>query len=211
MEERNQAPIETLQDIKQMMERSSRFISLSGLSGLAAGTCALAGVYFVYEETGCWMIGDCLLPRLARGEAGLERKLYLIAGGTFVAAFVAAFFFTWLRSQKNKVPVWGLVARRLMWNVAIPLVTGAVFLYAMIGLNQYELIAPGCLVFYGLALVNASKYTLTDIRYLGYLEITLGLLNSFYPGYGLPFWATGFGLLHIIYGAIMWWKYERRK
>ena len=210
MEEKNQPPLETLKDIRQMMERSSRFISLSGLSGISAGICALTGAYLVAKETGCWTTGDCLFQRLAEQGGPLEKKLFIIAAKTFVAAFLSAFFFTWLRSKKSQVPVWGVVARRLMWNVTLPLLTGAVFLFAMIRLGQYELVAPGCLVFYGLSLVNASKYTLSDIRYLGYLEIILGLVSCWFIGYGLHFWAAGFGLLHIIYGVIMWWKYERK-
>ena len=75
--------------------------------------------------------------------------------------------------------------------------------------NDWRFVAPACLVFYGLALVNASKYTLTDIRYLGYCEIIVGLLNMQWIGQGLYFWAFGFGVLHIVYGILMWWKYER--
>ncbi|MEP6700372.1 MAG: hypothetical protein ABJA85_03625 [Bacteroidota bacterium] len=210
MEEKNQQPLDDLKDIKEMMERSSRFISLSGLSGIAAGICALVGLYLVVLKIDCWKIDDCLFPLLRNEGRELEKQLYLIAAGTFAAAFISAFFFTWIRSKKNKVPVWGPVARRLMWNEVVPLVAGAFFLYAMIRLKQYELVAPGCLVFYGLALVNASKYTLSEIRYLGYLEILLGLINCWYTGYGLQFLAVGFGMLHIIYGAIMWWKYERK-
>jgi len=204
-----QHPGEIVRDIRQMMERSSRFISLSGLSGIAAGICALAGAYLVWRKTGCWNLGDCLFSRLITDGAGLESYLYMVAAGTFAAAFSLAFLFTWWRSKKSNVPLWGPVAKRLMWNVAVPLVAGAFFLYAMIGLKQYELVAPGCLVFYGLALVNASKYTLSEIRYLGYSEIILGLINCWCIGYGLQFWAIGFGVLHIVYGAIMWWKYER--
>lgn len=206
-----QQPDETLRDIKQMMERSSRFISLSGLSGIAAGICALAGVYLVTLKIDCWKIADCLFNRLGEeGGTTLESELYGIAAGTFIAAFVLAFFFTWLRSKKTNTPVWGPVARRLMWNVAIPLGAGALFLFRMAELQQYELIAPGCLIFYGLALVNASKYTLSEIRYLGYTEILLGLINCWFIGYGLYFWAIGFGVCHIIYGIIMWLKYERK-
>lgn len=205
----NPHPEQTLADIRQMMERSSRFISLSGLSGIAAGLCALGGVYLVTREMDCWKIGDCLFRRLVTEGGSLERKLYAIAAGTFVAALSLAFLFTWLRSRKKGMPLWGPVSKRLLWNVSVPLVAGAVFLMALIRLQQYELIAPGCLVFYGLALVNASKYTYTEIRYLGYGEIMLGLLNSWMIGYGLHFWALGFGVLHIIYGALMWWRYER--
>ena len=75
--------------------------------------------------------------------------------------------------------------------------------------GEFELVAPGCLIFYGLALVNGSKYTLGEIRYLGYGMLALGIMNLFYVAYGLYFWAMGFGILHIAYGITMWMKYER--
>ncbi len=96
-----------------------------------------------------------------------------------------------------------------MWNTLVPMVVGGIVVLRMLDLKYYLLIAPCCLLFYGLALVNGSKYTLGEVRYLGYCEIILGVFNLWIPGYGLIFWATGFGLLHIIYGTMMWWKYER--
>ena len=95
--------------------------------------------------------------------------------------------------------------------MSVPLLAGAGFILAMLRYDDWSYVSSACLIFYGLALINASKYTLTDIRYLGYCEIVLGLVNMFYIGYGLYFWAAGFGLLHIIYGAVMWWKYERSR
>jgi len=95
-------------------------------------------------------------------------------------------------------------------NVSIPLLVGAVFLFRLLQFQAYELIAPGCLLFYGLALINASKYTLAEIRYLGYAQLLLGMINLWYVGYGLYFWAAGFGVLHIVYGVYMWWKYESK-
>ena len=91
----------------------------------------------------------------------------------------------------------------------IPLIAGGIFVIGMLRYDIWLFVSPACLVFYGVALVNASKYTLSDIRYLGYFEIVLGLCNMFFPGYGLWFWAAGFGVLHIIYGIAMWMKYER--
>ena len=79
----------------------------------------------------------------------------------------------------------------------------------MMQLGEYALVAPGCLVFYGLALVNASKYTLGEIRYLGYGQLVLGIVNLWNVSYGLWFGALGFGILHIIYGIWMWYKYEK--
>lgn len=206
-----QQPLEDLQHIKRMMERSSRFISLSGLSGVAAGVCALGGAWFASKQIHCWVNGDCQLSRLI-GSAGnaLIDQLFWIATLTFIAAFVLAFFFTYLRSKKNGTPMFGSTTMRLFWNMVIPLAVGAIFLVRMMQMGEFELVPPGCLLFYGLALVNASKYTLGEIRYLGYGQLVLGLCNLWLIGYGLQFWAMGFGVLHILYGIMMWWKYERK-
>ena len=217
MDSQNQS-IETLQDIKNMMNRSSRFISLSGLSGVAAGVCALAGAWFAYgvinpgtDNTRSRNFYDVPLSDggIPTIRAFMGDKLFWIAVFTFVAAFVLAFLFTWIRSRKENIPVWGITARRLMWNVLLPMTVGGIFLLKLIEAGVYGLIAPGCLIFYGLALINGSKYTLGEIRYLGYANVMLGLINCWYPGYGLFFWAAGFGVLHIVYGIVMWNKYER--
>ena len=60
----------------------------------------------------------------------------------------------------------------------------------------------------GLALINGSKYTLSDIRYLGLCQVVLGCICIFVPAWGLTFWAIGFGGLHILYGIVMWNKYK---
>ena len=139
----------------------------------------------------------------------MTTQLVTIALLTFVAAFVSSFFFTYLRSKRSGIPLWGSTSIRLFWNTIIPLAVGGLFLFKLLQLEQYALIAPGCLIFYGLALVNASKYTLGEIRYLGYGQLLLGIINLWMVGYGLYFWALGFGILHIIYGLLMWFKYER--
>ncbi|HEY1869982.1 MAG TPA: hypothetical protein VGG71_02935, partial [Chitinophagaceae bacterium] len=131
-------------------------------------------------------------------------------GIVLVAALCFAFIFTWRRAKQNHLPIWDLTARKLMWNVFIPLVTGGVFILTMLQYNEWRFAAPACLIFYGLALVNGSKYTLSEIRYLGFLEIILGLENTQFINASLYFWAIGFGVLHIFYGFIMWWKYERK-
>lgn len=209
MDEQQQS-LETLQDIKRMMERSSRFISLSGLSGVSAGICALGGAWVASNRINCWVNGHCELGRLMdEGGRPLLNQLFWIAAITFAAAFTSAFIFTYIRTRKHGMPLWGRASMRLMWNTVLPLIAGGIFLIRMLELEQYDLVAPGCLIFYGLALVNASKYTLGEVRYLGYVQILLGIISLWYYGYGLQFWALGFGVMHIIYGIAMWWKYER--
>ena len=210
-----QQSIEDLQHIKKMMERSSRFISLSGLSGISAGVCALIGAWLAYPYVLGYKeyiidVNAALAQAMAQDYSIiLNTWLFWIAAGTFFAALISAFIFTWIKSKKEGIPLWGKTAKRLLINISIPLIAGAVFLFKLIHFGTFGLIAPGCLIFYGLALINASRYTLDEVRYLGYLQIILGIINLWFVGYGLYFWAIGFGIMHIIYGTYMWWKYER--
>lgn len=212
MEDKNR-PADSLQDIKdirRMMERSSRFISLSGLSGVAAGICALIGAYVAYNMLDKYY-GTYDSKGFFSGDefSRLKIKMAVLAIVVFAAAFISSFYLTWRRAKKQGLPLWDHVSKRLAWNMAVPLLAGGFFIIGMLRFDTWLFVSPACLVFYGLALVNASKYTVTDIRYLGYCEILLGLVNMFYPGYGLWFWAVGFGILHIIYGLVMWTKYEK--
>jgi len=198
-----------------MMERSSRFISLSGLSGVAAGVCALVGAWFAENaiKNNNAELSDSSSITGQHDSADvtnwLHNQLVIIAMLTFVSAFILSFLFTYLRSKKTNTPVWGATARRLMINVMIPMCAGGLYLLSIIQHKMYDLVIPGCLIFYGLALLNASKYTLTEIKFLAYGQILLGLINLLFTSYGIYFFAAGFGVLHIMYGAIMWLKYER--
>jgi hypothetical protein len=212
-----QQSLETLADIKRMMERSSRFLSLSGISGVCAGIIALGGAYIAQQ----WLnrlYANKIVPDYlpARHSAlaiqlpqDINTRFLLLAFATLSLALLFGFYFTWRRVRKSGHTIWNPVTRKLAINLLIPLGAGGLFVLGMMMYNEYRFVAPACLIFYGLALINCSKYTLTDVRYLGMLEIALGILNMFFIGYGLYFWAVGFGVLHIIYGVVMWWKYER--
>ena len=204
-----------LRDIKQMMERSSRFISLSGLSGISAGICALIGVFFARDaiEKNRSAVSDLRksftdTDTILHGDF-FNSTLIRIAALTFLGALLSAFLFTYRHSQRTNTPIWGYTAKRLLINVSIPIVAGGIFLLALINNKVFDFVAPGCLIFYGLGILNASNYTLSETRYLAYGEILLGVISLFFPGQGLYFWAAGFGVLHILYGLFMWWKYER--
>jgi len=97
----------------------------------------------------------------------------------------------------------------LIINFGIPLVTGGIFALLLLEKGLYEIIAPITLLFYGLGCVNASKHTFRDVRYLGITLILIGLIATYFEGYGLVFWALGFGVCHIIYGSMMYFKYDR--
>ncbi len=215
MTNQHEDSLQALKEIKSMMERSSRFVSLSGLSGIAAGVSALVGAFFagkiIYKHNGRSQLRYQF--EQMSGNVGVKdfmgSKLLFIAVVTLVVAIGAALLFTFLRGKKHQIPMWSVTSRRLLVNLAVPLIAGGIYLLQLIEAGAFGLIAPGCLIFYGLALVNSSKYTLVELRYLGYCQILLGLINCAFVGYGLYFWAAGFGLLHIVYGVYMWNKYEK--
>jgi len=201
--------LNALNDIRKMMDRSSRFISLSGLSGVFAGLTALVGAYLADGE-----IKKYLKTGVNEySSTSLEFDLIKIGVVVLIVALTGGVVFTYRQSKRKNLPIWDKSAKNLLINLFIPLIVGGLFIISLLLVhpNTYGLIAPSCLVFYGLALVNASKYTYTDIRFLGLCEIVLGLAAMFNIGYGLYFWAFGFGALHILYGAVMYLKYERSK
>lgn len=200
-------PLAQLQDIRRMMSKSTRFISLSGWSGVIAGSCALLGAYLADYKIKTYYESDYIKGRAVPAE--LYQSLIIIAVAVFTAALVGAVFFSFLKSIKDQLPFWSPVSRRLLWNTFLPIAVGAIFVLSLDQAKQYDFIAPACLIFYGLGLLNGSKYTLGVIRYLGYTQLLLGILNLLAPKQGLLFWALGFGVCHIVYGFIMWWNHER--
>ena len=214
MDKRNEQ-LEHLREIRSLMERSSRFISLSGLSGIAAGIFALIGAAAVYVYFDIFPFDDHLVYYADVVEAerswGMDYLTFFFLDAALVFTFAVAggIFFTTRKAKQKGQKIWDKVTQKLLLNLLIPLAAGGIFCLALMKHGEFGLVAPATLVFYGLALVNAGKYTWSDIHYLGLSEIVLGLIASFYIGYGLEFWAIGFGVLHIIYGTIMYFKYEK--
>ncbi len=200
--------LDTLHEIRELMEKSTRFISLSGLSGVFAGIFALigAGVAFAILQAESFVYTDY---QRALIHSQILWWLFLDAVVVLALSFVVAMYLTIRQARKKGQAIWSKTAQRLTINMMIPLVTGGVFCVGFLYQGYIGIIAPSMLVFYGLALINGSKYTLHDIRYLGICEIILGLIATFFIGYGLLFWAVGFGILHIIYGIVMYQKYEK--
>lgn len=196
--------LENLSYIRSLMENSTRFISLSGLSGIAAGFWALCGAGLVYYLSDGGFDGIPWTP-----EYNVMYVELGIASAVLFLALASGFFFTARKTRKAGQKFWSKAAWRLMINVAIPLITGGLFCLILMYHGQWQLVGPCTLIFYGLALLNGGKYTITEIRKLGLLEIALGLASALMLQYTLLFWAFGFGVLHIAYGLFMYMKYDR--
>lgn len=204
--------LEAIKDIRKMMQDSSKFLSLSGFSGVFAGIFAMLGAWFGSMQINAYFAGKELWFNVGNSEQNITLVILVIC--TLVLSFSLAFayFFSQKKAKKLGQKLFDATSKKLLINLSIPLICGGVFSVAMLyhGGFFFFLIGPAMLIFYGLALLNGSKYTLHEIRILGLLEIGLGLISLFKLGYGLLFWTIGFGVLHIIYGALIWYKYERK-
>jgi hypothetical protein len=209
-----------LSEIRNLMEKSSRFLSLSGLTGVFAGVYALVGAYLVYSDfhiissdTASVSYSEFIKTANSGTDSVILKiqSLFIIGAIVLVLSLVTGYIFTSRKAKKQNLNVWDSTTKRMVVSLSIPLIAGGIFCLILIKHQVVGLIAPATLIFYGLALLNASKYTFNDIKYLGVLEIILGLVSAYYIGRGLLFWAVGFGILHIVYGAVMYFKYDQNK
>jgi len=203
--------IDDIKAIRKIMEESSRFLSLSGLSGVFAGVTAIAGAlvaYFFILDNGSIHYDEYFRSLSAKETFSLRWKLIADAASVLVLSILFSLYFSIKKAKRDGKNFWTPVSRRMLINLLIPLATGGIFVIVLLYQNHIQLIVPVFLIFYGLALVNAGKFTFSEIFYLGILEIITGLLSAFFPGWGVIFWIFGFGILHIIYGLVMYRKYE---
>ncbi len=205
--EKDTQHLEQLAEIRDIMSKSTRFLSLSGLSGVIAGIAALGGAWATYHYLGNSFSFPKYYAEVNSSE--LIRFLLIVAAAVLAVAIGFGSIFTLRKAKRNGQSVFDASGRRLLINLFIPLLTGGALSLILIYHGLFFLLPSTTLIFYGLALINASKYTLEDIRYLGMCEIALGLISALFIGYGLLFWAVGFGFLHILYGTIMYFKYDR--
>lgn len=189
------------------MERSSKFISLSGLSGILAGIYALIGAVVAYKI--CFENSQPVVMSNSEMNPANWQTLFIIALIVLIFSLFTGIWLTIRQATKKGERYWNPVSKRLLINLAIPLITGGLFILILIFRGYYEMIIPVSMLFYGFALVVGSQYTFTDVKWLGLCEIVLGLLAALFPQFGIIIWGVGFGILHILYGSIMHFKYNQ--
>jgi hypothetical protein len=204
-------PQEDLQAIRAIMERSSKFLSLSGISGILAGAVALLGAAVAwFVILGSQGVQYSAIIRGMDGSSGSPIAFYLALDAllVLVLSVSGAVYFSFRKARSARQELWVRSTRQLLVHLIIPLFTGGIFILILLFRGNPELIVPAMLIFYGLALVNAGKFTFGEIQSLGVIQIGLGLLAGFFVNHGLLLWATGFGLMHIMYGTLMYFRHE---
>ena len=201
--------IRDIADIRSMMERSSRFLSLSGWAGIMAGIYALSGAFIAYKFLD--FNPDAIVYSTINSVnlyPGLLNVIFL-AIIILILALGTAIFLSYRKADKKGEKLWNPTSKRLLINMAVPLIAGGLLILILISKGLIGLIAPFTLIFYGLALYNAGKFTYEVVKILGLIEIGLGLIGAYFVGYGLLFWALGFGVVHIIYGIYIHYRFEK--
>ena len=211
--DKKQDQLSELREIRNLMERSSRFLSLSGIAGVIVGVVAIVGVAAAYVFLGLGLDEPGYYKFIAEQNiaqvAAVEAFLFADFMAVLLVSLFTGIYFAVRNAKKQGLPVWDATASRLLLNMMIPLAAGGIYCLILFYHDHLALIAPATLIFYGLALINASKYTINDIRYLGIIEVVVGLIASLFIDYGLLFWAFGFGMLHMVYGIKIYFKHER--
>lgn len=200
--------IQQLNDIKSILEKSTKFKALSGLSGVLAGIYALVGAVIANH-----LVANSTTPLyfdLLHLDLSSELlTLVLLAATILILSVSTGLYFSMQHAKRHQVPLWNAAAKKLVVNFSVPMMVGGLFVIAALLKGYLTFIAPICLSFYGLALLSAANFTFAETKYLGYGQLVLGGLALFLSGYGLYFWALGFGLFHILYGVVMYKKYEQ--
>ncbi len=211
-EEKKNEQLAAILEMRDMMQRSSRFLSLSGLAGVLVGFVAILGVGVVYYlleipfgSTGYLMY---LEKALVANDTALKNIIFICVMVLIFSLMIGTLMA--IRNAKRKgLSIVDNTTKRLVINMFIPLMVGGIFIVALLMQHSFSFILPSMLIFYGMALLNASKYSIEDIRYLGLIEMFLGLLTMFFLDQALIIWGFGFGILHMIYGVILYNKYEK--
>lgn len=195
---------EDIRVIRELMEKSTKFLSLSGLAGVIAGTAALAGAAFAWF----YLLRNPAMTEFTR----MQEMLILLAVAIAVlcVSVGAGVWLAWRKSRRSRQPLLNKAAYRVLYAMAVPLVAGGIFCLIYLLRGDVRTVVSGTLLFYGIALVAASKHTYGEVHWLGLTEIALGLCAAFFDRYGIVFWALGFGVCHIAYGLAMYLKYDRK-
>lgn len=201
--------IQDLAEIRSMMERSTKFLSLSGLAGIMAGIYALAGVWIVYSVYNFNPHDIILRTTSSGGLFPYLPQVVIVALSVLVLAVGTAILLSWKKAKKRGEKAWNATSRRMIVNMGVPLAAGGILIVILLSKGLVGLIAPLTLLFYGLALYSASKFTYKDVKFLGLIQIGLGLAGAWLIEFGLLLWAIGFGVAHIGYGIYMYFRYER--
>ncbi|MEW6510686.1 MAG: hypothetical protein AB1428_06960 [Bacteroidota bacterium] len=185
------------QDLRSATAQPTRLLTLTGLPGILAGligTGGAAGAHAVVTSEG--------------GEASKIGFIALIGAGAALLTIGCSAFHSARRLSHWGKTAWSAADREVVREMATPLLAGLMFTAVLVMHRMFMAIPGSLLVFYGLSLDAAAKATRPEVRWLAWIEIALGMIAFVFTEHALTYWAVGFGISHILYGGLMYFKDE---
>jgi hypothetical protein len=180
------------------MQQNINPFSLKRYSGILIGLYGLAVVYLINILTSGEQSGIELVSQLP--------LLFLQIGVTVIAlVFIVISLVTlWIRAKrtvrKNDQKLWSIFTRKIRWQTLISLLIILIIIIMISNIGYFSLTTPLSLFFYGLFLLNLSRFSSIGLRYLSLAEIILAITSYFIYDKEIIFLALGFGFLPILYG-----------
>ncbi len=194
--------LKDISEIKSMMDKSSRFSSLSGVSGIVTGIYALIGSLIAYQ----YVTNNSI--QISTIDSYDFILLFVDLALIILLSLITSFVITRRKVKKEGISSWNVLTKKMLYNFSILLIPSA--LYVLILILKHDFVGAGSLMlfFYGASLINASHNTFKEIKTLGLIEMVLGILIILYPEFTFWLWLIGAGIVHIIFGIYMYFKHE---
>ena len=180
---------DNLKFIRETMERSTHFTAVPGYGGMLMGATAIVAAYIALQQV---TLRDRLIVWLT--EACLAFAIGLLA--------------MWQKSKIAKTSLFSAPSRKFAFGFAPSLIAGVVITLGLWRFEHYEMMAPAWMLLYGAAVVTGGAFSVRIVPLMGWMFIGLGAIAiALPPGYGNYLMGLSFGLLHIIFGAIIAKRY----
>lgn len=181
--------IDNLAFIRDTMERSTSFTAVPGYGGILMGATALAAAYIANVQTG---LRESIVTWLA--EAAL--------------AFAIGVLAMWQKSKIAGQSLASAPAKKFAMSFAPPLIVGIVVTLGLARYGYFYVLPPICMLTYGAAVVCGGAFSVRVVPVMGWCFMALGAIAFVLPtSYGNLMMAASFGVLHIVFGAIIARRY----
>lgn len=178
-----------LKAIRDAMEGSSRFTSVSGVGEIGAGGIALAAAWIA---------------------AGRETDVGWLTVWSVAASLAAAVSFAAAarKARRSGGTLWSLPARRFALSLAPPLAAGAALTPVLFRAGLVDALPGAWLLLYGAGVVTGGAFSVRIVPLTGVALMLAGALALAIPEWGRDAWmAAGFGGIHIAFGAALAWRH----
>lgn len=174
-----------LRFIRETMERSVAFTAVSGWGQIALGVSAWAAAWFAARQiyAFAWL-------RVWLGEAVL-------------ALAIALFSMNW-KANRRGLPLFSGPGRKVALGVLPSLVAGIFLTFLLYRTGLGSALPATWLLLYGAGLTTGGAFSVSIVPVMGVSFMVVGGLAALAPAaWGNWFLATGFGGLHVVFGALI--------